>query len=141
MEAPPSSWAVLSLPDDQGTKVLMAIDNTIYELDSFQPKTKVRFHGLNLIFLKYKKRTGRKVFLTTVPYFCRILQLAILSKLLLKWLSRLTKNMLLCLLILDCCGLDHQTYRFMLLLREFLLHHTYENLLLVLFCKKALRVQ
>ncbi|XP_057293833.1 vacuolar protein sorting-associated protein 16 homolog [Hydractinia symbiolongicarpus] len=40
VEAPPSSWAVLSLPDDQGTKVLMAIDNTIYELDSFQPKTK-----------------------------------------------------------------------------------------------------
>ena len=41
IEAPPSCWAVLNLPDEQGSKVLMAIDSIVYELDSFQSKTKV----------------------------------------------------------------------------------------------------
>lgn len=40
LEAPPSSWAVLCLPEDDGTKVLMAVEQTIYELDTFQPKVK-----------------------------------------------------------------------------------------------------
>jgi len=40
IEAPPSCWAVLNLPDEQGSKVLMAIDSIVYELDSFQSKTK-----------------------------------------------------------------------------------------------------
>jgi len=40
MESPPSSWNVICPPDEQTTKVLMAVDSTIYELDSFQPKTK-----------------------------------------------------------------------------------------------------
>ena len=41
MEAPPGCWAVLSLPDEQGSKVLMAVENNIFELDSFQAKPKV----------------------------------------------------------------------------------------------------
>eukprot|EP00112_Aurelia_sp_Birch-Aquarium-sp1_P019595 Seg4875.2 transcript_id=Seg4875.2/GoldUCD/mRNA.D3Y31 product="Vacuolar protein sorting-associated protein 16" protein_id=Seg4875.2/GoldUCD/D3Y31 len=40
IEAPPSSWMVLSLPDEHGSKVLMAIDNNIFELDAFQAKQK-----------------------------------------------------------------------------------------------------
>ncbi|XP_047136937.2 vacuolar protein sorting-associated protein 16 homolog isoform X1 [Hydra vulgaris] len=40
LEIPPSSWAVLSLPEEQGTKVIMAKDNIIFELDTFQHKSK-----------------------------------------------------------------------------------------------------
>lgn len=46
IEAPPSSWMVLSLPDEHGSKVLMAIDNNIFELDAFQAKQKVRVKKL-----------------------------------------------------------------------------------------------
>ncbi len=41
MEAPPSSWIVLCLPEEQGSKVLMAVDSNMYELDAFQAKSKV----------------------------------------------------------------------------------------------------
>eukprot|EP00795_Rhopilema_esculentum_P014842 gene14842-5965_t len=40
VEAPPSSWVVLSPPEEQGAKVLMAKDNSLYELDVVQAKPK-----------------------------------------------------------------------------------------------------
>ena len=42
-EAPPSCWVVLSPPDEQGSKVLMAKENSLFELDAFQAKSKVYF--------------------------------------------------------------------------------------------------
>jgi len=41
MEAPPSCWTVICAPEEQEAKVLMAIDQSINELDSFQHKPKV----------------------------------------------------------------------------------------------------
>ena len=43
MERPPSCWTVICAPEEQEAKVLMAIDQSINELDSFQHKPKV-FH-------------------------------------------------------------------------------------------------
>eukprot|EP00794_Sanderia_malayensis_P003165 gene3165-3634_t len=40
IEAPPSCWIVLCLPEEQGSKVLMARDNNLFELDTFQAKPK-----------------------------------------------------------------------------------------------------
>ena len=41
MEAPPSCWTIICAPEENEAKVLMAIDQNINELDSFQHKPKV----------------------------------------------------------------------------------------------------
>ena len=41
MEAPPSCWTIICAPEESEAKVLMAIDQNINELDSFQHKPKV----------------------------------------------------------------------------------------------------
>lgn len=43
MEAPPSCWTIICAPEETEAKVLMAIDQNINELDSFQHKPKVFF--------------------------------------------------------------------------------------------------